>query len=405
MPSTPMLTMVHANPARVQGAELTIDRKFLTGMARYAAALPTPLTTVHPAWQPGQPIMDAVTVPLAELPYRLEAIEVAAGRPTAAAAERVEALVRASHLVYGEDLGTRAWCRRLGVPYIPVLEYDLRTQVLVTTSQVDQPIRKIVRALRCTWAYAREARSLSRAARLHCNGFPVHRETALFNAQRLLFLDSRMSESDVIARAALDARLAARHAVTGTPPPLRLLFSGRYEPIKGSLDAVKVAVAALDAGLDVEFHSYGQGSLHDRMAELAASRGRGRVHVHGPVPYPELIERSRGFDLFVCCHVQSDPSCTYVESFGAGLPIVGYANRMWRHLQHDAGCGAQARIGDVNELVAAIRRYVHDPALLAEHSHRARDYALAHCFEREFEKRIADLSRSAHEQVPGLQTA
>jgi glycosyltransferase involved in cell wall biosynthesis len=400
-----MLTMVHANPARIQGADLTIDRKFLTGMARYAAALPLPLATVHPAWQEGQPIMDAVTVPLADLPYRVEVIDMVAGKPTAAAHDRLGKLVRASQLVYGEDFGARAWCRRLDVPYVPVLEYDLRTQILVTTSQVDNPFRKVVRALRCTWAYAREAQSLRRAARLHCNGFPIHREAALFNSQRLLFLDSRMAESEVVSRAELDARLATRHATHLARPPIRLLFSGRYEPIKGSLDAVKVAVAALDAGLDVELHTYGQGSLRHAMAALAAERGRGRVFVHGPIPYPELITRSREFDLFVCCHVQSDPSCTYVESFGAGLPIVGYANRMWRHLQPDARCGAQAPIGDVQALVAAIRRYANDPVLLAEHSHLAREYAQAHCFEREFEKRIADLIRTAPEPARRLSVA
>ena len=93
--------------------------------------------------------------------------------------------------------------------------------------------------------------------------------------------------------------------------------------MKGAVDAVKTAVAALERGLDIEMHYYGQGSQFDDMQRIANAHGRSRVHVHNAVPYAELVRRSRKFDAFVCCHVQNDPSCTYIESMGAGLPIAG----------------------------------------------------------------------------------
>ena len=55
-----------------------------------------------------------------------------------------------------------------------------------------------------------------------------------------------------------------------------------------------------------------------------------RVRLHGPVPFEtRLVPLSRQTaDVFVSCHVQSDPSCTYLEAMGCGLPVVGFANRM-----------------------------------------------------------------------------
>jgi glycosyltransferase involved in cell wall biosynthesis len=391
-----VLTMIHANPARIERGALTIDRKFLSGMARYAHALPAPLATVHPRSQDGDRIMDPVTVPLEELPYRVLTNPRDAQADPGSYAE-FEALIRASTLVYGDDFGAWALCRSHRVPYIPVLEYDLRTQLSVTTMEVDQPLRKGWRALRCVAAYLRQVPAMQRAERLHCNGYPVFAETAAFNARRLLYLDSRMSEADVVPAAVLEARLQdRRHAGR----PLRLLYSGRYEPMKGALDAVRVAATALDRGLDVELHCYGQGRQRDAMVALAAARGQGRLHVHDPIPYPELVVRSREFDLFVCCHVQSDPSCTYVESLGAGLPIVGYANRMWRQLCVQAQAGRQAPIGDVGAVVAAVAEYAADAGQLATDSRRARQFALDHCFEREFEKRIHDLRETLARLAP-----
>jgi colanic acid/amylovoran biosynthesis glycosyltransferase len=125
--------------------------------------------------------------------------------------------------------------------------------------------------------------------------------------------------------------------------PNQLLYSGRYEPMKGAHDAVLVAVECLRRGLNVEMHCYGQGNLRDAMERTAT--GWNRIHIHDPIPYPELVQLSQSFDLFVCCHVQGDPCCTCLESFGTGLPIVGYANRMWRRLCATSLCAGEPDVG------------------------------------------------------------
>jgi colanic acid/amylovoran biosynthesis glycosyltransferase len=175
--------------------------------------------------------------------------------------------------------------------------------------------------------------------------------------------------------------------------PLRLLFSGRYERMKGVADAVAVAVECLRRGLDIEMHFYGQGGLREDMERIAARAARpGRIHIHDAIPYPELVKISRTFDLFVCCHIQSDPSCTYLESFGAGLPIVGYGNRMWRRLSESSGAGLLSPLGRPASVADDVQRLADDFQLLSTLSERAVAFAREHNYENEFGKRIQALN-------------
>lgn len=376
-----MLTMIHSNPARVSDGILRIDRKFHTGMLRYAAEIDAPLVTAHQS--ASQEPMDMIEVPLAELPYRVFIIDQPQSNGRSLAQE-----IALSELIYADDLsfGAAALARRQNIPYVLLLEYDLPTSLRFDTGQVSSPLRKLSRAAkRIVRHFGPAARARRDAAAIHCNGFPIFDETAGYQADRLLYFDSRMSQDAVIEEGALQERLAAR---TGR---LSLLYSGRYEKEKGALDVVRAAIACLERGLDVELHCYGQGAQGDDMQRLAASFAH-RITVHKPVPYPQLVEISRSFDVFVCCHVQSDPSCTYLESFGAGLPIVGYANRMWTRLQSASGAGIVARLGSPESIAAGIAAMSRDPRQLAEMSGRARAFALQHAFEREFEKRTSHLN-------------
>jgi colanic acid/amylovoran biosynthesis glycosyltransferase len=221
---------------------------------------------------------------------------------------------------------------------------------------------------------------------LHCNGYPIHAASKSYNNNRLLYLDSRMSGDMLMGNEELAARLAARAG-----RPLRLLYSGRYEAMKGALDAVKVGLACLKRGLNIEMHCYGQGNLKDEMRRLASGTP---ITVHDAVPYPELVKISRTFDIFVCCHIQSDPSCTYLESFGAGLPIAGYANRMWTGLCAASNAGYCSSIGAAQKVARSIESML-APGLLDTLSWRALKFAEDHRFELEFQKRIESINTAA----------
>lgn len=386
-----MITFIHSNGAKISNGMLTVDRKFLTGMRRYADLIQRPLVTVHPELSDTANTMDMV-----EVPYDAAGFEVVT-IPTAANKKDVHQtllnVISKSELVYGYTNWNMATiARSLNVPYVLILEYDLKTQITINASGVTSLVRKCVRALRSALHYAFvDIPAMRHAESLHCNGYPIYLESAIFNANRLLYLDSRMSASMVIAEDVLQARLLDRQK-----RPLKLLFSGRYEHIKGACDAVRVGIECIRRGLSVEMHCYGQGVLKEEMRALVAAAGCDHaVFVNDAIPYPELVKRSYEFDLFVCCHVQNDPSCTYLEAFGAGLPVVGYANRMWKHLSRASGIGLATSMGNVDKVVQSIASAIRSPAQLEEWSKAARCFALEHTFESEFQKRIDGMLQHA----------
>lgn len=391
-----MLTLIHNNPAQIVDGKVRVDRKFLTGMRRYVEQLATSLISVHPTLDSDEAGVDTIEVDEGSLGYRMVTLRVDRRRVTIPEDQRVlEEIVRSSDLIYGSGLGAVTAARRLGKPYVLVLENDLANQISLATLTMTDPLRKFVRTLRTRWDYRRRQIPEMRAAQaIHCNGYPMFDAVAGLDRERVLYLDSRMAADDVIPAQQLERRLEALGRA-----PLRLLFSGRYEPIKGALDAVASAVACLRRGLDVELDCYGQGTLRKAMLDLAAASGHGgRIRIHDSVPFPELVQISRGFDVFVCCHRQHDPSCTYLESLGAGLPIVGYGNRMWARMCQESGAGMQSPMGDVEKVADDIAALAADPATLRSLSLRARSFAEAHTFEREFARRT-DALRGTLERV------
>jgi colanic acid/amylovoran biosynthesis glycosyltransferase len=383
-----MLTMFHPNAALIEGDRFVVDRKFLTGMQRYASGIKSPLATVHPKLTATETIMDRVSVPLRSLPYDVSVIDADwRWQPLPHEAERLRALVAKTKLAYYGFFDVSALCKQHGVPEVLMLEFDLLTHLLVNTVEVVGPPRKLVSGARTLRDFVSLIPAMRRALSVQCNGFPVYAEMAHFNPRRrLLYLDSRMSSDSVIDEPVLLQRLASRDA-----GKLRLLFSGRYAAMKGAVDVVRVGLEALAQGLDIELHTYGEGPQGDEMRSLAAA-SQGKIQVHDVVPFPRLVELSRGFDIFVCCHVQSDPSCTYLESFGSGLPIVGYANRMWHGLRRASKLGAESPTGQPRQVVEALRMYLSQPQRLRADSLAARNFALDHTFEAEFDKRIDDLN-------------
>lgn len=381
--------MIHANRARLERGIFTVDRKFHLGMQLYVRNIAHPLVSVHLASTASDQVMDPVDIPDSDLEYGVIVLKAESNtRILPRESVRLFNQIRQSKLVYGGGFGGAALARSIGVPYILILEYDLLTQVAATVSEVSNMARKALRAIRCVSKYVTGIHTLSSACGLHCNGYPMFDESRLFNSNRLLYLDSRMARDMIISEDNLKARLSGR-----TGRPLRLLYSGRYERMKGADDAVRVGVECLKRGLQIEMHCYGQGSLKSEMEHLAAqSADPVKIQIHDAVPYPNLVKLSREFDIFVCCHIQGDPSCTYLESFGSGLPIVGYNNKMWRRLRDESRAGFSSPLGRPEAVADAVQRFAADREALALMSNRAREFAIEHTFESEFKRRTDDLN-------------
>jgi colanic acid/amylovoran biosynthesis glycosyltransferase len=386
------IVMVHSNPVSLADGVLRVDRKFHLGMLQYARALRLPCVTVNPVAHAEERMMDGIEIDARTIPYQVQPISVdAIGTPTRASLTTLRSVISSARLVYGSGASYRV-ARAAGVPFVSLQEYDLRTQVSVAVNQTTGHLRRLARASRCAVSFVRDViPEISGANAVHCNGYPFYDFALQHNPHVLLYLDSRMSADMVISEAHLEARLASLGSRR-----LRLLFSGRYERIKGADHAVMVAVECLRRGLDVELHCYGQGSLKESMLQIAAQAPiSARIFIHDAIPYPDLAAEAKTFDLFICCHIQNDPSCTYLESLGSGLPIVGYANRMWQRLCGECQAGHCSPLGRVSEVASDIERIVAGNSDLRIMSRLARKFALEHCFESEFAKRVDALNEMA----------
>ncbi len=399
-----MITMIHQAPARVEGAVLRVDRKFHEGMTNYVAAIAEPITTVNPFAPADAAIMDGIDVPVSDLGYDILTLKAdpRAGGLVGAELQRLHEQIARSTIVYGFAPEACRYARSKAIAYIPVLEYDLPTQIVMSAGEISNPARRAVRAARLAVGYYLNHRSLIRhALEVHCNGYPIYEAIAGLNAKRLLYLDSRMTREMVIGADRLEGRLRSR-----AKRALRLIYSGRYESSKGALDAVKVAVGCLERGLSIELDCYGQGSQRAAMETLAAGpEVRGRIRVHDAIPFPDLVREVQDADLFVCCHVQNDPSCTYLETLGAGVPIAGYANRMWQHLHGASQAGICTQLGRFDLLSEAIAELASSPEVLDRMSRSARSFAAAHTFEQEFKKRTDAICAAMRIARSGGQTA
>ena len=382
-----MLAMIHGNRTRVENGMFRVDRKFHSGMSMYVKNIGVPIVSIHPESEPGEVTMDLIEVPCDELGYQVITAKVDNRRRLVKGElEKLYPKLKECKLLYGHGLEIAELAKRLSIPFILVLEYDLSTHLTIARSAAPSFLRGISRSVKEIFRYVGELPDFMNAASLHCNGYPIFEATTRYNKRRLLYLDSRMGTDMVIKEEQLEARLES----LASGRTIRMLFSGRYEEAKGVLDVVRVALACLERGEDVELHCYGQGSLRDEMCTLANANPR--IFIHDAIPYPELVEISRTFDLFICCHIQCDPSCTYLESFGAGLPIAGYDNLMWSGLRNASHAGVGVPISNAKLLSQEVQSLVRNPVRLASLSRAARSFAASHAFEHEYQRRTDEIN-------------
>jgi colanic acid/amylovoran biosynthesis glycosyltransferase len=395
-----MITMVHANLALVQDDRLWTDQKFISGMAEYGRLLPgEKIVSIHPQmeWESRHQVMDLVGIPLSELGFQVETLRLNGKyKPEPGEVARLEPLIRESSLVSGAGFELDQVALRHGVPLVVVLEYNFRTQVEFAMANLKGLPRKALRLASVAKQYLQfSLATIRRASLVHCNGYPIYEEVRPFNRHRFLYLDSRMREENLISRSELEARLS-----DVGKRPLRLIYSGRFERAKGPLEVIRVARRLKELNCSFEMDLYGQGSQEDEMRGLVKRSGLDEVvRINKAVPYESLLKILKTKDAFVCCHVQDDPSCTYLEAMGCGLPVIGYGNRMLSRLCEESGGGLHD--GKKPELVAqrlfGVAQQTHQLKTL---SRSARNFAGQHTFEHEFRRRVESLKKIVESSAP-----
>ncbi len=272
------ILVVTLSGVELHSASILIDRKFHEGMIGFVERLDRPFSCLMPRLTSAEAghAMDMIEVPKSELPYRVNALE----KPllSAESLRIIESSLDGVALAYlgaFEDLNqaVASACRGRDIPYAVVSEYTLQTELEIMRANTPSAARRLWREARIRLGRHRRLRLVASAQEVHANGYPTYWELAAANPRRMLFLDTRARAQDIISEADLRERLAAR-----ANRPSRLLYAGRYHPMKGALDVIKVGIELERLGMDFQLELYGKGPLREPMALLASrSNAAGRL--------------------------------------------------------------------------------------------------------------------------------
>ena len=286
-------------------------------------------------------------------------------------------------------------CRDVRKKLVFIIEYipETRRQIIFLDPSRSLP-RKLYSLLWTMKQERRRRRAFRIADGIQANGYPAFSLYSPMNANPMMYLDNRVGKNLLATETEMEAR--QQRLLSGAP--LRLLHSGRLEHLKGSQDLVPIARRLAAKGVDFTLDIFGTGSLEDEIRKGIAEHGlKDRVRLNGAVDFEsELVPFAREHaDIYLSCHRQSDPSCTYIENMGCGLAVIGYANRMWSALREESHAGWTAPLGDTGALADAIAEAATNRHDLAGSCRAARSFAGQHSFENEFQRRIQNLKALA----------
>ncbi|MDO5700998.1 MAG: glycosyltransferase [Bowdeniella nasicola] len=276
-----------------------------------------------------------------------------------AAYDGVYALHRASH----------HWLMDSGVPYVVLSEFTpaiRRAMVVTRVSAVDR-----ARIAFGEWRREPAYRTMIRRARgVQFNGVVAQRHYGRFARHSIVFNDSRITREDLAA--------ARRAPKRGTRSPLTVAVSGRWAEAKGVRAVPALARALEHEETAAQIEMYGGGVLEP---ELRRAQGEA-LELVGFLDFEsEWKPRMREHvDLLFVPHHQADPSCTYFEALGCGVPILCFDNATSRRIVADSGAGwVIPRSPDAAaRLIADLAAH---PAKVVEASARALDYMASRTFE------------------------
>lgn len=378
------LFLLPALPTRpCANGSFVLTRKFIDGATEMSMRWPGPMVVLIDEAELQESNLDELAVHPSDLSFSLEPLphdDAALVRRVRGGALAVVSLVD-KHVRMGEV------CKAAGVPLVVYTEYTLRTRLQIARIASVNPL---VRWRRQWWEQRLQRQMepvIHGADGLQCNGTPTDDAYRHLNANRLLYFDTRVREEMLVPMEVLERRTAELH----TGRPLRLAFSGRLARMKGADHLPRVARELRRLGVPFVMDICGAGTLEPAIRrDIDKWRLREHVQMRGVLEFrSELVPFiSRQVDLFVCCHRQGDPSCTYLETMSCGVPIAGYDNEAFNGLVRISKVGWLSPLDDPAALAARIAELAADRASLSDAAFNARSFAARHTFERTMDARV-----------------
>ena len=283
-------------------------------------------------------------------------------------------------------------CRKNSVKIVYIIEYIFETRVQAILLQRGRSLlKKVYSIANALFSEVRRRRAFRLSDGLQANGFPARDAYLPLNQNTLMYLDNRIRKP----MQASSKEVTDKFQRLNKGAPLQLVHSGRLEPMKGSQDLIPIAKFLQENSINFELHIFGAGSLESEIRQgIDKFFLSDCVFLHGVVDFEkELVPFVRqSAHVFLSCHRQSDPSCSYLENMGCGVAIAGYDNRMWKSLADISQGGLTAPLGDARALARLVAEMAADPGELYLTAGRAYTYAKAHCFEHEFQRRTQHLN-------------
>jgi colanic acid/amylovoran biosynthesis glycosyltransferase len=370
--------------------QIILTQKFIGGVLQYQNYWPHQIVVFFEEDKDLSSNLDNVDVDIDQLPFQVEITNFDR-------IDKNQAFRESCVVLTGEGFRQNQiskLCKAKNIPCIYVSEYSLKTRLQNLSVSESSSLSKLKGYIWEVFQEKRQKSAIAKAKGIQCNGTPTYEDYGKLSKNSLLYFDSRVTESMLASK----VDVLTRTAEYRFRKPLRLLFSGRLIRMKGADHLILVAQALRKLNVRFEMFICGDGELKPVLEkQIIENNLSDYVKMLGILDFKdELIPFVKSnVDLFVCCHRQGDPSCTYLETMSCGVPIVGYANEAFLGLVKHAKVGWPVAMNRPDLLAKKIMELDQNREAMVEASLKSLDFSKRHTFEKTFEKRINHIRETA----------
>lgn len=366
--------------------QVRLTKKLLDGVKQYAKHWPGKVTLMMPPGELNSGNLDDIIIERSSLPFSVDILDFSSTLLR-------EKIAHAGLVLGGSHpaiSGLAKHCKIRGIPYIYVTEYTLKTRLQILKAEVKNPFKLLKKTI---WELREEYRTLHKvkyASGIQCNGTPTFNAYRHHNKEALLYFDNRI-DTELLSST---GKITEKYTSLSLNKPMQLAFSGRLNKMKGAQHLIPIAQRLYAKKFPFHLHIFGDGPLSTNIT-TAIRQNNLETHVtyHGTVDFREQLVPfiSQNIDIFICTHLQGDPSCTYIETFACGVPILGFANEALSGILEAYPCGWSTPVGNIEKIVNYLEFLRHRPLEIEQAAKAALQFATENTFSITFSKRIKQM--------------
>ena len=383
------LTLIMSLPGyEPNPAQTRLTKKLLEGVSEYAKYWPGKVALILPKGEVNSGNLDDIITEKSSLSFSVEVLDFSTSDLRKKVADSGLVLC-GSH---PSASGLAEHCKLQRIPYIHVAELTLKTRLQILKSEVKNPLNLLKKII---WEIREEHRTINKikhASGIQCNGTPTYKSYKSHNKEALLYFDNRIYPNMLSST----EKIANKYAFRTPKSPLQLAFSGRLNRIKGAQYLIPIAKELRRRNFQFHLHIFGDGELKKNIIKkIHLEKLQDNITYHGAVDFRESLIPfiSNNIDIFLCTHTQGDPSCTYIETFACGVPILGFSNEALEGILEKYPCGWSTPIGNIEKIAMKLEALQNDISTVENCAKSALKFATENTFDITFSNRINHMIR------------